>query len=1349
MSQDTSYAPVPMLYESHGLVARFVADEAPPNTYLNAMNCLERAENAMSSRYGTQIINRDPVGTGPIPVGTANYFFDNPITTLARLTYLTSAYRYGGDSEGNLYRRAGNVQGQYANIYTGLSGQPFGWLVNSCFESSQSYLFIYDQNVSIKDRGIGTPQLTGIDPPAYTANSLPYSPLLTLIDNFSAFNTYTTTGFSSAWTYELLTALEATSGQFVTDFPELFGVQPEGAGSFPISGGTTSTSATAPASSSASSTYSGFPSESVTGTEIVSLQFNLSGGGSHLPGRVGDISVTISYSIDSGATFTPFYSQSGIETTFFGASISQTILGVFDIDTIQVKVDVSVTATGGTCAVSAVLSDITAVIASPDVFGQVTDGMLSVIHPGNTTVNVPISSVVSSNPVGGIYQNLTISTPTGHGLSGLTNISIYGSSNDLVDGFYLATVVDATTLSVSYISSVLIGSTGGVLGGGAAAPSTVVLTSEYSTPYPSQMSAWGFYQQLAAGGGGFPVGAWTGTVAQNTTATVGQTVPINLNINNQATDDDLIVLTLAVGDPAAIGNIRLQFDVNGSNYTSSYYYKDISPAYYQSGVQQLEDAYDTTEQQIFADTLGLITGAPPNTTTAQLQPGNISTGQNAWQTVYLRRGDFLPVGSAGQSGSDWAAISGWQIVFTTNTVGSSTVSTNGLYFQWGYGPSSFGGVGYDYRYTYYNSATGTESNGSPIQNYNQQFGYLASLTAPFFLRQAAQVTGQYSTDPQVTHVRIYRRGGLYSSNWFNIDQVPNITGGGEFFYKDVIPDAALAQAPTLILDNDPPVTSSLQFPIATTLSSATTSPGNALYNIFAPQTITVAQSTANFVTDQIVVIGNAINLEQVRVITGGTGTFTAIVRLQHNVGEQVNVYSIPRTPCDLCAVAYGQTWLAGDKNNSNFLYYSKPGYPENFGPENYIPVGDAGDTINEVVDWRGTLFVGTQKTWFSIVGGSNPIAQPTGSEHGPIAKKGSTVTESGIAFRASDGLRRFSGSNSVYMTLPVEWIYRQTPQTPLPLADPNQIQNDVLAFYNNVIYASYVSLTNNGQRYRLNFDTSYSRFGIDDVPATAMLWEKDSNVFLVAKQIAAGQYAIVQDQVGDYDDGGWSGSALVKTPIALTIQTPYRDLGKPHYPKQWNVLECDANSAGQLMSTTLMFDTEPPLSVPLASFNTGNERDKVQLQINNGKGIPAYSMSLIHTISVTTAPVLYQENIYAAVLADYRTSYDSYWIKFGTDASKLVKQGYFDYTSTATILCNLYADGSDVPYFTFSLPAAPNRAVVRVRFGNNDGINSAMIMRLFRIVANCSQAYQFWKNPRISWKQVAEGQSYAIAELSA
>lgn len=1416
MAADAEYKPIPLIYKSKGLIARYVTDETPPGFFVDFRNMLERAENSVSSRYGVSIITRDPIGVGT----QNNYHFTSPIVHLDKLVYGGLPFRYASDAAGNLWRRAGNAQGAYTQVYVGLSGNPYQSLTTTCFETSQPFLFMFDGALSIKDYGVGTPTLIGIDPPAYTANTQPYSPLLTLIDNFASNNTYDTFGTGAAWTeapaYTAVTTLTASSSQQVTDFPEFMGITNDsGTGNgatYPMPNGPfgqQNISYVYGSGSNAltSDVFSGFPdvilSLDSTTTITVDLEsivvFNLCTTAGNWSSGTG--TVNFQYSLDGGVTWITFFSLSQSvpnATATIGYPIltpnttSFTVSGITNLSLIQVQISASTTGvyTGGIYGpgspnVQESIGQINSISATinvagaSDAFAGVVDGMLSVLAQGSTNppafpTQVQITSIVTQVQSLDGYSELLVTCQSQHAYVPGDYISIYGCTSDLVDGYYQVVATPSQTqFVVLFFSSVYINASGGSTYGGDPLPATCMIDNHQSSPYPTQFSGLGFYQQVPLSQSQFPVGAWAGYVAANTPSTapaiIGQSVNLNLSMNNQVTPGDLICCTLLVGDPSAINNIRLQFDVRGSNYTSSYYYKDISPAYYQQGVSGAQTAYETTENQILGDALGLISGQPANTLNAQLQPGNIGTGNSNWITVYIPIGNFVAVGTAGQPGLDWSAVTGWQLVVTTTTVGGSTVALNGLYLQWGYGPSSFAGTGYDWRYTYYNQNTGTEGNPSPIQTFNQQFGWLSSLAAPFYMRQAAQVTGYYSTDPQVTHVRIYRRGGTMSENWYQVDQFPNappeyIKAGNivghyvaqTFAYKDVVADANLAQSKLLVLDNDPPITSSLRTPIQTTLMTSTVTPGSSIYSAYTTQTLYVALATASFVLNQIVVIGNTNNLEQVTVTSPGIGYFSAIPRLQHNAGEPVYVYSLPRVACNLCAIAYNMVWLAGDKNNPNFLYFSKPGLPENYGPQNYIEVGSANHPIMIVVNWRGTLFVATTKTWWIIVGPTQQ-PQPTGSIHGAISSEGWTQSEGGIWYRALDGYRKLTGADGVYMTLPVEFLFKQTPLTPVPLTDPTAATGDIMAFYGNQVICSYQSLTLNPYgdpiRYRLIFDTNYNRYRYDDIGATAMLWELDTNMLVVAMPAPGNSpsnpaYMICQDMVPnqDYDDGGWLNSELQQTPIALTIQWPYSDLGAPHFPKNWNILEVDADTAGQPMSTTLLFDTEPPVSLPLATVTT-TTRDKVQLQISDGTagadGFEAYSMAIQHTMLVTSAPTFYQENMYATILADYRTSFDTYWIKFNSDESKIVKQGYFDYTATAPITVNLYVDGNmSVPYFTFMLPvptSSTGRADVRQLF-------AAMKCRLWRMIGSCPTAFQLWSSPQIEQKPIKEGSTYAKYE---
>lgn len=1440
MSIDTQYVAEPLIYKSHGLWARNIYDQCPPYVYLQYMNILERAEDSVSSRYGTQIINRDAVGSG-----TSNHYFSSPVTSLARFNYQTNAWRYAGLADGSLQRRAGNTQGAYTQLTLPqtaqgnqivLSGQPFTSLVDSCFETSQPFIFIYDQNASIKDQGTGSPQLTGIDPSPYTLNVNPYAPLLLMIDSFSYGSVYTNFNVTP-WTWGNIETLDANSGQLITDFSQFYGIGP-------ASGGTSKygpTGASLPASSEANqgglgtnTTYSpvisGWASIVPAYGDIVSLTVTLNASVTVDPTEEGRGTIAYQYSPDNGATWITFYVQTHTSTTTFPSQAITSNISIPNLDLLQLRVSTTATLTlyngGDGVTTDGEITNAYATISNPSAFGPVTNGMLSVqtyeitsiarsggivtvtttlpsglvtgdsisiqgvidtsfdgafvltggsgttltyaqaganatstsgyVSVAPPSLNVPIDFVMSSSLISGIYTQLTVKTTAAHGLSAGDLIGIYASSSDTVDGFYsVIATPTTTTFTVAFTSATQIGATGGYVTGGSLSPAASVLTDQYSSPYPTQMTAWGFYEWVPPTTSAFPISAWSGTVAASTTGTISNTVTLDLNQNNQVTDDDLIVLTLLTSNPNNVSQIQLQFFAGAGE--NNYYTKFISPAYYQSAVSQSQLAYSATESQILADTLGLITGQPTNTTSSQLQPSNISTGSGSWQACYLRRGDFLPVGQAGQAGVDWANITGWMLSVTTTSDGPVTFSVNGLYLQWGYGPSSFGGIGYDWRQTYYNANTGTESNPCPAQQFNADYGYLASTAAPIFLRQAAQVVGQYSSDPQVTHVRNYRRGGTLASDWVQVGQIPNITGNGQYVFKDVIADAFIQQAQILVLDNDPPVTSSLVNPIQTTLAASTVQLGlSSIYSTFIPQMVTVALGTAVFVPNQLVVVGNPSNEELVAVVNGGVGSFTAILRLQHNQGEPVNVYAVPRQACNLCAIAYNQVWLAGDPNNPHYLYYSKKGLPENFGPQNYIPVTTPDDPINAVINWRGTLIVGTLKSWFIIVGGASPYAQPTGSVHGIIASNGWCEVEGAIWYRATDGIREFSGADGAYKTLPVEWIFRGNPMCLPPQADPAQATQDVMAYYNNLIFDSYISL-NSGQRYRLIWDRNYSRFRQDDVPATAMLWEKDINTLLVGKQIGTGQYAVVQDQVGDYDDGGWVAGSLVQTPINITIQHPYRDMGKPHNLKQFNMLETDVNTQNQTLNTTLLFE-DGSTSIVLATQNTGTSRDKCEM-IVTGSGQPtaggqqAYRASILHTMAVTTAPTLYQEAIHVAILPEERASYDSYAQKCGTDLSKFIKQVYLDYTSTVALNCSVYADGSETPYYTFTLPAQTNRAVIRVRMSNLSAGTTAFTMRTWRLIivttstADPLVGFMLWQNPRVEWKPIGNN-AYQVKELA-
>lgn len=848
---------------------------------------------------------------------------------------------------------------------------------------------------------------------------------------------------------------------------------------------------------------------------------------------------------------------------------------------------------------------------------------------------------------------------------------------------------------------------------------------------------------------------------------------------------DLFVIAMRVDAPQNVQEIRVQFDVASSNFTSSYYTKSLIPVSYQGYLSNpnLLNALVAVNNQQFQQSvvanrpagagLGtklrtLDTGSPElaseiaaqadtgggggDISTVGISPSQLSTGAGAWSVIYLQKGDFLPVGSAGQPGVDWSNITGWRLQISTTDGGATDVVVNALYLQGGgvtaspvvpaSGPSSYGGVGYDFRYTYYSQDTGTPSNPSREQRFPIISTNPGGVSSLLVLRQAIHLAGDYSTDPQVTHVRVWVRGGLYGQNWYYADQFANNSSGGQFSYKYSLPDSVLAGGDVLNLENDVPVTSTLQVQILTTLASAI-SPSPANTNTPTLVTVTTSDTSQVFVAHQVVFIGNPQNLEETVVVVGGTGTFTCYIQLAHSYLEPVQSFSRPAVACYLAAQAYGQTWLAGDPYNPGELYYLPKGFPENCPPQNHIPVGTPSDPIVLVTATRGVLFVSTLSTWYQIFPGSPPYAQPTGSKHGAVASFGWAVEENQIGYQASDGIRAFRGTDGAYRSLLIEWLYRDNPLTPVERVDLTKL-SQVLAAYQNTA-TTFVYPGKDGNPHALAFDHQFQRWRNFDIPMTAIRLEEDTNTLVYAKPLGSG-WVVSKDALQDYDDGGWGvGGQLVRTPVSFTVQTFYDDQKAPNNPKQYNQLAVDADPANQTLSLRLLFDDNDGKITPVvptpATF-TGARRDKHQFQIGaEGEGVQAYRCSLEITGAVTSAPEIYQADIHAAILPEYRAGYDSYWQKFSIDEFKAIKQGYFDYTtkSSAALTVSLYADGDlAAPYYTFTLSANLTRLAspVRVRFGNHLG-KGARMMRTFRMIitsADPGQGFQLWSPVSVDLK---------------
>lgn len=305
-----------------------------------------------------------------------------------------------------------------------------------------------------------------------------------------------------------------------------------------------------------------------------------------------------------------------------------------------------------------------------------------------------------------------------------------------------------------------------------------------------------------------------------------------------ATDDDILQLTIKFGNPALVAECRIYFvcsevfspsllpgtsgDGNQDFYVKAFRPSDFAP-FAMAGAAQVENAEVARVRQIRQQALRDLSHAKgfdkavlktiirkSTEFLAQFDPArDQSIEVSAVSSEYfhlgivgspLRRGDWKRYGST--AGRGWATITGL-IVYLQSAPTATTshdpnnvlifVTLGGLRLTGGSGPDTMdpAAQSYDHRYTHYDPRTGAESNPSPIQ---------ATENFTDALRRAILVTPTAKGDGAIRQ-RFYRRGGTLVDNWFFVGA--NDADGAPF--TDEESDLGIAAAGTVEIDHYQPV----------------------------------------------------------------------------------------------------------------------------------------------------------------------------------------------------------------------------------------------------------------------------------------------------------------------------------------------------------------------------------------------------------------------------------------------------------------------------------------------------------------------------------------------------------------
>lgn len=820
------------------------------------------------------------------------------------------------------------------------------------------------------------------------------------------------------------------------------------------------------------------------------------------------------------------------------------------------------------------------------------------------------------------------------------------------------------------------------------------------------------------------------TVPASTTATVSKSfsgTPIAAwpTTLQQA---DYIGLYLFVSDPTQIQSITLKFDCGDGSFDTDFFYKVIAQGPLQSLLATINDPTTAATDALLSESLGLYGNSSGSI--AQL-----NSGLAQWTPLLIQLSDFAGSGRADFSDPvhNWNAVNGYQIEIVTNDNTSADVGMSSLILFGGAGPDSFGGVSYDYLFTFYNTVDGTESN--PCMTMSNIFPPLqTNFVVP--RRQPVLLTMNTSiVDPQTNRLRVYRRGGTLGDNYRRVDEIP-LGGDGVTMYLDIASDSDIEDNDFISFVNDVPVTSSLPTPVNTTLLTAITTT-NQVVSVFPASmaNISVRQqvSLGMFTLDDLLQ-----NFETVIVLTIASDHFTAFAQNTHAVGELITATASYGQPVTLMVAAYDQFYFAGDPNNPNYLYYSGKSTPQAVSSAAYVEVAEAGDTITIVAEYKGNLYVSCLKSgWWSIAPGSNgtgkPTVYPTACKHGGIAPNGWFATEEALFYQAMDGLRAFAGGASQYLTQDQEFIFQGIGTTPIVEADQAQLNQTRAAFWNNMHFWSYIGV--DGNRHRLIYHQIYKRWRNDDLDAESIFLEKDTNTLVFGDSVGL----VHIDRVGFVDEGNNAGT-LVQLPIDMDLQTPFLNQGMPVQQKQYQEFTLDCNTNGQVVTVTLIFN-DGEFQEVIGTINT-TDRERINLNLNNGDGFEAYKVSLQLTCAATQRVYIYQAAIRALALAMTRQSLDTFQLRFSDDASKIAKNLYFEFTSNAVIEATIYYDDPCWPNFSFTFPNTNGvRSVQRVRL-------PAVKFRYLRMIMTSDEDFMCWTESRFEIKGVCVGKGYAFFALT-
>lgn len=1331
---DSQYQTKSYKLGSKGVIARYVNDDMPPGSYQNLLSLESRAENALATRLGLAALSTD---------GNNNFPMGGPVYTVGRMKGLDTGFRYAAAAH-QLWRKSGDTAGPFESIASNLSGKNISLAPYRPNANANPYMFIADDSVFLKDNG-STPAFNwGIKPPTIPPFLQIGDPEKTVIENFdeSAVTSFTLSNVSAIrddkYRFFFTTPQAINIGLNTVTVPTLSILQ------FQRTGGV--------ATIFMPPVLSGFRpliGMKIALTNMPDSSFNTSGA------IVLSNNLLISFTITSPGPDVPLTAGGGGLISALPSLQPGMLIDVQDVSgtTVEIIYLITVTTTGFTANFS-LNHPVNAITGTTILFSQTLTGTVAANTTASVTkkevINLGLVGLVASQPTDFIQFELLTSNP--QAIQEIKMLFDVGDGTFTQDYYWKSIVPSTYQAAVSGTRVTTDVQTSRIADRASSVADARTLGVQVTDLVPTDLQDLPQLRPVEINTG---LNSWTAVQAM-----LQEFVPVGLagGVNNnwanvvawqiQIITSPNIAANFSLSSLALIGGSGLD-SFNGEPYDYRYTYYNLATGCESNGSITLQsNFFISPRRQPIAVTL---TPSPDPQVTHWRLYRRGGTLTQAWYMV-----DQIPVTTTMpyEDVVDDATIElNEQLIVDADAPIVSVMRqpvnemiqsiTTGQLWE----PNTLFTVG----------QIAIDSNGDQELLEGVRLGtrlktvhifdggLLIQVDVPFTPAQAASLPGK--------RIKFINVGtSTFLDNFVCIIAATTVPTGilvlnlPPSFPTDYGPVNDTGQVYVLSGSGFsgptappwPPPPQEISEPA---LLWRNLGPPPAL---FAGGTIATVQlpDISSVFPGQLVTVGSGATQEQAYVsfIDAAQSSVVLFLQSPHLPGEIFAANTRPLPGLNLMAIAFDQAFLAGDPDNPHVLYYSNTFQPETFPQENFIEVGTPDSPIMALVVLRGLLYVFTTKTVYQIYGGggATPIPVPTGCMHGLVASFAWAASENVIYYMSYDGVYAFQGSGSQYMTLDTEWVWTGKNLGPVPAIDTTQKANIFMAYANHELFVSYLDQT--GARRRMIWSDTYIRWRPDmTVPEiTSEFFEQDTGQLVVG----GADGMVYLDRINDYDSGGFAGGVEIVNEIAFQLQTAQMDLESPKAFKNFNELTIDANLNGNTVNVFLVFDNGA--TVVSAGTISGTGRSQYQININNGQGTRSLNVGLLLTGSTKSVIYLNEIHIRAVVEAEFRRSFDSYWLRQGVENWKVWKQGWLEYAAVDPngIQFKVYTEGNmTTPLYSFTVPQSLTRVTKRVRF-------PAHKAKLWRIVGTSASDFQFYApESLIESKVQSAGSGYAKAPL--